>query len=442
MRNAPVCSISLDFCRVGRGMLRLAVLHRRAGDRRRWLLVPLWGMLLLFAGCASFPPEPLSKINFKQLAATQTHGAVTVTAAVIGAESSQRLFGFDLYRQGIQPIWMEIENRSAQTFWYSPVATDRDYYPPLEVAYRNHFWATPEINQQIDERFQALALPFRLPPGSTNTGFVFTQLSVCAKAVNVELHGDREMQHFLFLLHVPGFQADWQLVNFDRLHTQSEHRTVSVAQLRRELELMPSAATDVTSRRTGDPLNVVVVGSFDTVIKSFVRSGWHLTQPLSAVSAWTVLKDFIFGQPYPTAPVSPLYLFGRSQDLALQKARSSLKYRNHLRLWLTSLEFDAKPVWLGQISRDVGVKLTTHAWNLTTHIISPDVDETRDYLLANLAETQALAKMGWVDGVGVAPVTAPQRNLTNDPYYTDGRRVVLVLADEPIPAAIVERLSW
>ena len=49
--------------------------------------------------------------------------------------------------------------------------------------------------------------------------------------------------------------------------------------------------------------------------------------------------------------------------------------RLHLRLWLTPLRYEGKPVWVGQISRDIGVRFTTKAWNLTTHRIDPDIDE-------------------------------------------------------------------
>lgn len=409
---------------------------------RRRLPPVVLGGLLLFAGCAPFHPTPLPRIALNERAAFQTSGDLTVTVAVLGAKETQQVFGANLYRQGIQPVWIEVTNRSTQTLWFVPVATDPDYFPPLEVAYRNHVWAASTINQRMDDYFQARTLPSKLPPDSTNAGFVFTQLSVCAKAVNVELVGDRHVQRFLFIVPVPGFEADWQLVNFDRLHAQSEHRAVDDAALGRELATMPPWTTDSTGRQHGDPLNVIVVGSFETLLSSFIRSGWHLTQPLTAGSSWTTFEDFLLDRPYVTAPVSPLYVFGRRQDLAFQKARASLSYRNHVRLWLTSLVLDGKPVWLGQISRDVGVKLTTRTWNLTTHVIAPDVDETRDYLAAMLAQAQSVAKVGWVAGVGAVPASAPRRTLTGDPYYTDGRRVVVVLADEPTPENEVERLNW
>ena len=134
-------------------------------------------------------------------------------------------------------------------------------------------------------------------------------------------------------------------------------------------------------------------------------------------------KAAVLHSQYDTAPVSPLYLFDRQQDVALQKARSSVSRRNHLRLWLAPFTVEHRAVWIGQISRDIGVKLTTKSWYLTTHRISPYVDEERDYLLQDLLLTGLVERLGYVDGVGVATPEQPRRNLTDDPYYTDGRRM-------------------
>jgi hypothetical protein len=45
-----------------------------------------------------------------------------------------------------------------------------------------------------------------------------------------------------------------------------------------------------------------------------------------------------------------------------------------------------QPVWIGQISRDIGVGFIK---NITTHKIDPDVDEIRELLLEHLAYSQA-----------------------------------------------------
>jgi LssY C-terminus len=140
--------------------------------------------------------------------------------------------------------------------------------------------------------------------------------------------------------------------------------------------------------------------------------------------------------------VSDLYVYGRAQDFALQKARDNIHQRNHLRLWLSPLRYHGKYVWVGQISRDIGSRLTIHTPTLTTHKIDPDVDEARAALSEDMAYSQNLAKIGFVAGVGAAPKSAPRGNLTTDPYYTDGFRHVLVFDRNPTSLADIEFFPW
>jgi len=86
-------------------------------------------------------------------------------------------------------------------------------------------------------------------------------------------------------------------------------------------------------------------------------------------------------------------------------------------------------VWIGQISRDIGVHFTWRT--ITTHKIDPDVDETREYLLEDLAYAQAVEAFGYIGGVGAAGYDQPRGNLTGDPYFTDGQRLVIWVADSP-----------
>jgi hypothetical protein len=100
-------------------------------------------------------------------------------------------------------------------------------------------------------------------------------------------------------------------------------------------------------------------------------------------------------------------------------------------MWLTPLRFQGKTVWLGQISRDIGVKLILKSKTLSTHVIDPDVDEARRYLVEDLAYSQALARIGFVKGVGEAGKDAPRFNLAGDPYFTDGLRAVMFFEPRP-----------
>jgi LssY C-terminus len=137
--------------------------------------------------------------------------------------------------------------------------------------------------------------------------------------------------------------------------------------------------------------------------------------------------------------VSSLFVSGRSQDFALQKARHTINERLHLRLWMTHLCYLGKPVWIGQISRDIGVRFTWKTWNLTTHKIDPDVDEARDYVLDDLMEAGRVSHVAYVRGAQVSERTAPRRNLTGDPYITNGLRAVVIFSETRTEPAF---LNW
>ena len=75
--------------------------------------------------------------------------------------------------------------------------------------------------------------------------------------------------------------------------------------------------------------------------------------------------------------------------------------------------------------------MTSKSPTLTTHEIDPDVDEARDYLLEDLLESQKVAKIGFVDGVGKTDPDNPRYNITDSPYWTDGMRAVFVFTEKP-----------
>jgi hypothetical protein len=190
---------------------------------------------------------------------------------------------------------------------------------------------------------------------------------------------------------------------------------------------MPAATTNAAGTRLGDPVNLVVVGDFETLLGAFAAR-WDESETISLATCWKTVKAFLLGSNYRYSPVSSLHLFGRNQDIALQRTRHSINERLHLRLWLTPLSFEGQPVWVGQVSRDIGVRFTTTVWNLTTHRIDPDVDESRDYVIEDLVVAGRVKAAGYVGGVGACPRETPRRNLTGDAYYTDGKRAVILLS--------------
>jgi hypothetical protein len=366
---------------------------------------------------------------------------VRVTAAVLSAEESKEVFGVDLYKKFIQPIWFEVENREKEPVSFLPGSVDRDYFTPLEVSHLNHFTHAKDLNQEMDRHFYDQSMGYYIGSNKVRSGFVFTHLDEGTKTFNVVvITEDHQIRPFTFFIAVPGLKVDHSQVDWDNLYQKDEIVTHDEAGLRKALESLPCCVTGKDGKEYGDPLNLVIIGDIDEVYYAFMRAGWDETETIYRASAIKTGVSFIFGGRYRYSPVSPLYVYGRPQDVAFQKARETIHERNHLRLWLTPMIYQGKPVWIGQISRDIGVHLT---WKtIVTHKIDPDVDETRSYLLQDLAYSQGLSKLAYAKGVGAADISTPRGNLTGDPYFTDGYRAVMWVSSDPVSFEEIEFVAW
>ena len=405
-----------------------------------WITLP--GIFILFvSGCATFNPRLEEEGAFRERAQTKVEGNVRVTAAVPSAEESKRLFGVDIYKRGVQPIWLEIENKDEEPVYFLPIGLDPNYFSPIEAAYVNHFGFKTLANEEMNRHFYEQRQGIRIAAASVRSGFVYTPVDEGTKAFNVDLLGeDHEIRTFTFFINVPGIRADHHQVDFQALYSKDQIVSYDEEGLRKALERVPCCTKNKKGTEQGDPLNLVVIGDGDDVHNAFIRAGWDETEIIYGASAWKTGISFLFGGRYRYSPVSPLYVYGRRQDAAFQRARGTIHERNHLRLWLSPMRLNGKPVWVGQISRDIGVRFTRKT--ILTHKIDPDVDETRDFLLQDLWYSQGLYKAAYVRGVGPAPISEPRGNLTGDPYFTDGLRAVLWVSSDLVDLEAVEVVEW
>jgi hypothetical protein len=408
----------------------------------RWLGIP-------------YTPRPDERPFLKRLE-IQRDDELAVKVAVLDDKESDRYFGVPLAHRGIQPVWLEITNHGQQPFRLRLASLDPSYYPPLEAAFANHYRIGKRIlgfgllacyflplaiflpfklmgarsaNRLMNEFFEEQGIGWGLiKPGDELSGFVFTTLDEGTKQVSVRLQGASGVKDFGFSIPVPGLRVDYHSKELDALACSGETVECDLTELRRQLERLPATTTNQRGTLAGDPLNLVAVGGFGAILSGF-GARWDETEVISLKSCLRTFLAFSLGSRYRYSPVSALYVTGRAQDFALQKARQTINQRLHLRLWITHLRFKGKPVWIGQISRDIGVRFTAKTWNLTTHKIDPDVDDARDYVLDDLMESGRVSQVGYVPGVGAAERIAPRHNLTGDPYFTDGLRAVVVFSE-------------
>ncbi len=415
-----------------------------------------------------YAPQPDARAFVEQVQ-SQEDARAKVSVAVLDAHQSDRLFGVPLTRRGIQAVYLRIENRSPGMLRLQLVKIDPNYFTPLEAAAANHFSIARRLtafglvgwlfflpllllvplklitayraNRRMDDFFRAQGFRLRpIAPGESREGLVFTALDAGTKVVHVLLETTRDTLdrgagaapsapmavEFTFSIAVHGITADYLRRDFSALEAQ-DLVECDVPTLVDHLTKMPAATANSANNRHGDPVNLVVIGPFETILAAFAAR-WDESESITLATCWKTLKAFLLGTHYRYSPVSALYLFGRSQDVALQRTRRSINDRLHLRLWLTPLRFQNQPVWVGQVSRDIGVRFTFKTWNLTTHRIDPDVDESRDYVVEDLMQAQHVDATGYVSGVGACDADAPRRNLTGDAYFTDGLRAAIMLS--------------
>lgn len=424
------------------------------GPQGMWQAVKRWrwqglalalALLLAFAvlgWSGSATPDRTVEQSFMSRAEVRQQGAVSVRAAVLTDDEGQRYFGASLADHGIQAIWLGVDNAGESPLEFLPIVTDPDYFSEAEVERVLHAWWRGSANLSIKAAVAQAPVADVIPQKQAAAGFVFTHREGGLKLFGVGFETGSEELLFRFALPVRGASYAIQKVDFGNIYPPGSIQDVDLATLREKLAQLPCCATDRSGKNYGDPLNIVVVGHGLDALFSFIGRGWRLDEPFDLHSAYRTIKAFLFRSEYLNAPVSPLHVFGRQQDVALQKARDTVSLRNHLRLWLAPFTVEGEQVWIGQISRDIGIKLTTQVWYLTTHRISPAVDQDRFYVLQDLTLSGAVSRFGFVQGVGASSMPDPRLNLGGDPYLTDGLRLVLFLGTPRRAFDQIEFLDW
>ena len=273
----------------------------------------------------------------------------------------------------------------------------------------------------------------------THKGFLYTSVDQGIKHVKVDLVGEEKREVFDFVVTVPGMKPDYTTQDFANRYPKEKIALYTEKDLPQHLEKLPCCTTNKKGTREGDPLNLVVIGELEDLITIFTSSGWNETAALTLSSGLSMAKAFFTGDNDRYSPVSPLYYHGHAHDIAFQKTRDNISQRLHFRLWYTPVRYNGKPVWLGAISRDIGVKFTLKTWHMTTHKIDPNLDDSRDYLLADMLEVERISHYGFVENPGLTQPSHKNRNLTNDPYFTDNKRLVIEVATED---ATVSTFPW
>ena len=385
---------------------------------RSYLLLATLVLAAGLSGCGGkhYVYEPVERGQFFAAAEEQAEGPVRVSTAVPGREDTKRIFGIDLYDQGIQPVWLQVENSGDNLARYAPVSTDPEYFAPLEVSYMNRRGYSKEARDEMDRRFHNLAMPRYIAPGETRSGFVFTHLDPGAKGYNVDVFSAGESHNFTFLLRVPGFEPDYARLNLREMYGEEVPDYDSDA-LRKALTMLPCCSGDQLGETSGEPINVVLVGSGEELVRALLRSGWRETSIEEAKAQ------------------APQFLYGRQQDAIFRYETVGGDGFYELRFWKAPFTSDSDDVYVGQARH-------FFRWIGPVTRLDADVDNARNFAAQKFLYGQALKGSAWIVGEEVVPATSIWNNLIDQPYFTDGYRSVLWLSAEPVAMFDIQVSEW
>jgi hypothetical protein len=189
----------------------------------------------------------------------------------------------------------------------------------------------------------------------------------------------------------------------------------------------------------GDPVNLVLIGTLAQLRAAFAAAGWSEADPLGSASSWRMVRAFVLNKPYPTAPFSTLYLYGRGQDIGFQKAiDNSPRRRHHIRFWALSPKraeatvgtasfwlntdrppHDAQACWVGAGTKDTGLSLTRLTFQIT-HATDSNTNTERDFIIAELRDKRVIGDVNTYQSGRALPVHINR-------YITDGEVTVASL---------------
>lgn len=211
-----------------------------------------------------------------------------------------------------------------------------------------------------------------------------------------------------------------------------------------------------------DPVNIAIVtSSRDQLISSMERAGWYQADEPTVKNNIRATIAMILNRPYPEAPFSKLYLFGRPFDIGFQKPanpRKSPRSRHHVRFWKLEapsdeklfMHFDfwhkkvkhllgiEKEIWIGAAIKDTNIFGIRWRSGSLTHQISVDVDAERDLIMSDLSTAHQ------VRTVDVVPAGEPlsfrgQTVQRGGPLICDGILTIVELRG-PVKAAVLGHL--
>jgi hypothetical protein len=403
---------------------------------RLTLRVTIMAALIIAMGTAACSFAPYRYQNVEDLQVTERaevkeQGAFRIRASVPSQAEAEQIFGFPIYKRGIQPVWLEVTNFADQRGRLILSSIDREYFAPLEVAYMHKKRFSTEGWKDMEKYLYRNALPRHIPPQQTVSGFVFTHASKGTKAFNVDVfysgtRSDPEWETFTFFIEVPGFVPDHASVDFAGLYTAAEVKEVNQSSLRELLADIPCCTTNRDGTKEGRPVQVFFVAAGRDMLQALLRAGWNET-------SYVRDEQYLEGADY---------LFGRPADAVFRKGRDESTERVEISMWMAPVLVDGKPLWVSRFKHAIGRRYQIGELFFGVQL-DPDTSDGRNFLIQDMWYGQAVRHWAWsMTGVAV-PKESPRYDFHGNAWFSnDEVRPVIWISGEPVALGDAEYIDW
>ena len=406
------------------------------------------GLISCGGGFKDYPSTPIDEVDFLSHAETKTENGITVTTSVLTSEETDKIFGVNLFSKGIQPVWIDITNNTDIEYVFLPISIDPDYFAPNEVAYLfQGLFGGGEVHPQLSERFNNYGYELtEIKPGENKKGFVYTNFDPGIKFVNITLFSEETIETFVFYLVLGDARDEFNEIDFNIIYPDDEYKNYyNENHFKKAIQDLHCCVQNIDYNEDVYPINFVFVGNEEDVFSALIRRGWDVTEPFSDVWRKLDSKKYFSTPLFRTTPMENFYYFGRDQDVNLQKSRKrtigTVRQRNEMRIWLAPIKFMDKRVWIGSTTRDVGTDVNK-VKDFLTKKIDPDLDETRSFLVEDMALSQSVNKIGYLSNSDPTNKDNPNINYKNQAWWSDGLVLVLLFDDLPNTIGDITFYDW
>jgi len=167
-----------------------------------------------------------------------------------------------------------------------------------------------------------------------------------------------------------------------------------------------------------DPVNIAIIAkNRRTLIQTMERAGWYTADAMTFKNGLRELISVLFNKPYPEAPLSNLYLFGKKHAIGFEiptNRAKSARTRHHVRFWkldepkiansqhphvsfwqkkLQHLFGRKNEIWIGAATEEVfPIDVQWYTGRLT-HGGSHDDIRERDFIIQSLRQNKSIKKI-------------------------------------------------